>query len=67
MKIKIAFVGLMLLFSFSLSAQESPNKFLDYYDNELFQWNYGLFTGLTLSFQNQTASTTFLFNLSYDM
>jgi hypothetical protein len=28
-----------------------------YYDAELFQWNYGMFTGLTLNFQNQSAIT----------
>jgi hypothetical protein len=53
-----------LLFPAALSAEEKESavlpaqekestNLLHFYDSELFQWNYSLFGGLTLNFQNQ--------------
>jgi hypothetical protein len=60
--IKIGFLALALAFSGTLAAQdfEKPNSnFLTYYNAELFQWSYGLFGGLTLTFQNENSLTSY--------
>jgi hypothetical protein len=50
-------VAAALLFPAVLSAEEKESAdLLRYYNSELFQWNYSLFGGLTLNFQNQNAS-----------
>jgi hypothetical protein len=59
---KIGFLALAITFSGKLTAQENvqTNKNLSYYyDTELFQWDYSIFGGLTLNFQNQSSITTF--------
>jgi hypothetical protein len=46
----------VLLFPAVLPAQEKESSdLLSYYDSELFQWNFSMFGGLTLNFQNQNA------------
>lgn len=60
--LKICFLASALAFSGTLAAQEiekTDNRFLSYYDTELFQWSYSLFGGLTLNFQNQSSLTSF--------
>jgi hypothetical protein len=51
------FIAAALLFPAGLAAEENgPSDLSRYYDAELFQWNYSMFGGLTLNFQNQNAS-----------
>jgi hypothetical protein len=59
---RILFFSLAMIFSGKLAAQEisqTNNNLLSYYDTEFFQWNYSMFGGLTLNFQNQSAVTAF--------
>jgi hypothetical protein len=56
--LKILFLILAITFSGKLIAEETiqpSNDLLHYYDMELFQWDYGMFNGLTLNFQNQSS------------
>jgi hypothetical protein len=47
---------LALAFPAVLAAQEKTQQdLLRFYDAELFQWNFSVFGGLTLNFQNQSA------------
>ena len=51
-----------LAFSGNLAAQESAQTDRDlqrYYNSELMQWDYSMFGGLTLNFQNQNAVTLY--------
>jgi hypothetical protein len=60
--LKIGFLALTITFSGTLIAQETAqpnNDLLHYYDTELFQWDYSMFNGLTLNFQNQSALTMY--------
>ncbi|MDR1127512.1 MAG: hypothetical protein LBL06_05225 [Treponema sp.] len=60
--LKIWFLALTITFSGTLIAQETTqptNDLLHYYDTELFQWDYSMFGGLTLNFQNQSALTMY--------
>jgi hypothetical protein len=60
--LKICVLASALVSSGTLAAQEiekTNNDLLFYYDSELFQWNYGIFGGLTLNFQNQNSWTGF--------
>jgi hypothetical protein len=64
---KIGFLALALTFSSKLAAQENiqPNdNLLRFYDTELFQWNYGMFDGLTLNYQNENSNTMLGINKS---
>jgi hypothetical protein len=59
---KICFLVLAVGFSGKLAAQEAvqpSSNLLPYYDTELFQWNFGMFSGLTLNFQNQSSVVTY--------
>ncbi|MDR1127511.1 MAG: hypothetical protein LBL06_05220 [Treponema sp.] len=56
--LKIWFLALTITFSGTLIAQETTqpnNDLLHYYNMELFQWDYSIFSGLTLNFQNQSS------------
>ena len=51
-----------LTFSGNLTAQENTQIDSDlprYYDSELFQWDYSMFGGLKLNFQNQSSVTIY--------
>jgi hypothetical protein len=61
---KIVVLALVLFCSQVLMAEEAADAKTNgdltrYYDAELFQWSYGMFTGLTLNFQNQSAMTVY--------
>jgi hypothetical protein len=64
---KIGFLVLALVFSNNLVAQENiqPNdNLLRFYDTELFQWSYDMFSGLTLNYQNNNSNAMFGINES---
>jgi hypothetical protein len=64
---KIGLLALALTFSSNLAAQENiqPNENLSrFYDTELFQWSYGMFSGMTLNYQNTNSNTMFGINES---
>ena len=46
----------------SLFAQDNSLSFEHIYDSELFQWNYNMFGGLILNYQNQTSGIFFGLN-----
>ncbi|MDR1099398.1 MAG: hypothetical protein LBL28_02845 [Treponema sp.] len=59
---KICFLLVAIIFSGKLAAQESTQtntELLRYYDTELFHWNYTVFGGFILDFQNQRTATAF--------
>jgi hypothetical protein len=59
---KIGFWALAIVFSGNLTAQENTQingNLLRFYDSELFQWDYSMFGGLTLNFQNQSSRTMY--------
>jgi hypothetical protein len=56
----ICFLSLILFLPVNLAAEEQLyeqkyNNLLQYYDTTLFQWDYNMFNGLTLNFQNQNS------------
>jgi hypothetical protein len=58
---RIVVLALVLFCSQVLIAEEATvtktnSDLTRYYDAELFQWSYGMFNGLTLNFQNQSAT-----------
>jgi hypothetical protein len=61
--LKIGVLAAALTFSGNLAAQENMqtdnSNLLRFYDSELFQWDYSMFGGLTLNFQNQSAITIY--------
>jgi hypothetical protein len=62
MSLKIGLLILTMVFSDKLAAQEntqSNNNLLDYYDTELFQWEFNMFGGVTLNFKNRSSITMF--------
>ena len=65
--LKVCVVTTTLVFAAGAGAQEAEIKTSDlvrYYDAELFQWNFGMFSGLTLSYQNQNSVTSLGINAS---
>ena len=64
MYLKVAAVLLGLFIVQNLAAQENTDAetnadLVNYYNAELFHWNYNWFAGMRLSFQNQNTSTQF--------
>ena len=56
---------LLLVFVQNTDAQETGHgniNFQQFYDSEMFQWNFNMFGGLTLNYQNQNSSITFGIN-----
>jgi hypothetical protein len=63
--LKTGFLALAIIFSGNIMAQENTetnSNLLHYYDRELFQWDFGMFSGLTLNYQNQSSRTNYGIN-----
>jgi hypothetical protein len=60
----ICSLGLILFLPVSLAAEEqvyeqTNSNLSQYYDTALFQWDYNMFNGLTLNFQNQNSAVMY--------
>ena len=60
--VKVFVFAFVLFFSSNLYAQEKLQTnagIVQFYDSELFQWNYNIWNGLTLNYKNQNYGTLF--------
>ncbi|MDR2477480.1 MAG: hypothetical protein LBD18_06825 [Treponema sp.] len=65
--LKAGFLTLAIIISGNLMAQENTkvnSDLLHYYNSELFQWDFTMFGGLTLNFQNQSSRSIYGINNS---